>query len=579
MDNLEINKNMTLKRNKFKVIYIKDYPLDNRKAGDVIEMTEKQFYDINSIGNFIKLAIENIPQYNNPTLRFCKIRSGTKKPYELDWTNKHYSYDEIAIHRAKEGNFGVICGHGGLAVLDCDDKKLYDESKRLLPKTFEVQTGSGGHHFYFFIPQLKKKIIIQDGGKHYGEIQSNGTQVIAATSIHPNGLPYKVEVNEPIAEIDLATLISCISPFMKKEIEEAVIENKTFFNSNDPFGSINITSIINTSGFKQSYNGELYGSNPWHGSESGMNFWVNPSKNISHCFRCNVGVSVAKAIALNEGLIINCNDSIKGQLFLKLIEVAEQKYGYKKPLMFIPIPENFSIGVRKEKENSSEEEEEEEEEEKKEEIKKPDTAGAVTWDDLMVIDNFVVYEGNESFIYEIHFRNKIIVIEGKELMDYDVFRYKFFQKFGTMLAVGKNFKNFWAGMLTHWKTNYGIVSEDRREELSDIEEAKDIIIDYINDCSIVDKHVAMEGVVTVRDVNIFVSTKIIKKLLRRNNFEKITLRKLAYTLKEYITSGSISLKISKKSERFWRLDESKFDIDLTKKVEITNEDEKELRKE
>lgn len=269
-------------------------------------------------------------------LRFCKIRFQTKKPFETDWVNKPYTWEQIQEHVKKEKNFGVLCGYGNLIVVDCDDVELHDRVRRELPQTFEVLTGSGGKHCYFFCPELKKKIVLQNETKHYGEVQAMGAQVVAAGSIHPTGTEYRINQDLPIVTISLEELTTCIKPFIKEVFESEGIstrENREFIGDDD-INSINITSVINMAGFKSARNGERYGSNPWHGSTTGSNFWVNASKNIAHCFRCDCGVSVAKAIALNEGIIKNCCDSLRGENFIKTREIAEQKYGLKKREVF-----------------------------------------------------------------------------------------------------------------------------------------------------------------------------------------------------------------------------------------------------
>ena len=58
---------------------------------------------------------------------------------------------------------------------------------------------------------------------------------------------------------------------------------------------------------------EYFGSHPIHGSESGSNFWINPSKNMWHCFRCDSGGGPLAAIAVKEG-IIDCSEANKGSL-------------------------------------------------------------------------------------------------------------------------------------------------------------------------------------------------------------------------------------------------------------------------
>lgn len=149
-------------------------------------------------------------------LNFCRIARGKKAPFQLDWPNKPYNYEEISKFFPKE-NYGVLCGYHNLAVIDCDREELKLVVEQLLPKTFSVKTGGGGVHFYYFIPDLKKKIILNVGEEHLGEIQSYGSQVVGAGSIHPNGKEYEVINNVGVTGIPLKEIEKVLGNFMKKE--------------------------------------------------------------------------------------------------------------------------------------------------------------------------------------------------------------------------------------------------------------------------------------------------------------------------------------------------------------------------
>ena len=189
------------------------------------------------------------------------------------------------------------------------------------------------------------------------------------------------------------------------------------------------------------------------------------------------------------------------------------------------------------------------------------------------LDKFLIYEGSER-IYNIFIGEDIIRLEGKEVMDYNVFILRLFEKKGIMLPTFRGIKSEWAKIVTHWRKNFGEILLEKSEDISENEEAKDTIIDYINNCSIVDGYVVKEGIVTLKEDLIYVPTKIIKKILKRNSLN-ISMRKLAYLLDDYLASGSIPLKIENRSERFWKLKREKFEIDTNKRIEIDSGDENE----
>jgi phage/plasmid-associated DNA primase len=270
-------------------------------------------------------------------LRFCKVRKATKKPFEEDWPNKPYTWDEIQEHIQKEQNYGVLCGYQGLIIIDADSQEVRDVVDKELPKTFKVETGSKGFHYYNICKDIKKKVVLQTAERHYGEIQGPGAQCVGPGSLHPTGNTYNIINDIDIAEISKEQLFAVLKPYMKDVSEQetkALEELKDFerkYAETSDINSIPITSVLSMGGFKRANNGEWFGSNPWHGSSTGMNFWINTSKNLAHCWRCDAGLNVAKVIALEEGIIKGCNQKLSKEDFIKVLEVAQKKYGLAKP--------------------------------------------------------------------------------------------------------------------------------------------------------------------------------------------------------------------------------------------------------
>lgn len=277
--------------------------------------------------------------FNYSQLRYCKIRHKTKKPFEKDWTNKPHKLEEIQDHIKTDINYGVLCGYGNLAVIDSDTPELQQSVEKNLPETFTVETGSGGIHSYFFVKGLTQKIILSTtvGGieKHWGEIQSHGTQVVAPGSIHPNGKKYKVKKNVEIQTITKEQLLATMQDFRKESQQSqrtATWEKETYESKyGSEIDSLNVGDIWGTAGLK-AHGSEHYGEHPTHGSETGQNFWLNPSKNLWHCFRCNSGGGPLSAIAVKEG-IIDCSEAQKGLLrgsqAIDAINIAKERYGLK----------------------------------------------------------------------------------------------------------------------------------------------------------------------------------------------------------------------------------------------------------
>jgi len=262
-----------------------------------------------------------------------KISLG-KSPIERNWPHDaNYLFNEIKFEEyLKKGwNYGVLCGekNNNLAVIDCDRQEVIDEIEKNLPKTFKASSGREGRaHYYYFVPGLNKKIVMNREGTHYGEVQFTGSYIIGPNSIHPEGNKYEIINDEDIATITPEELFSIIEKFSEsldekmKNAAEEFSEYPTLSEFN-----LNIAQVINISSFNKIGESEYQGQNPWHGSTNGKNFCVNTSMNVGYCFRCGCGISAVKAVALNEGIISACSDSLNKEKFKKTIQIIREKYG------------------------------------------------------------------------------------------------------------------------------------------------------------------------------------------------------------------------------------------------------------
>ena len=269
-------------------------------------------------------------QLRNPDLRFVKIRRGEKRPFETEWQKtRNYAWDDadFQVWLSQDNNYGVLCGVGGLLVIDADTPELAEALKRL-PQTFAVKTGSGGMHAYYFCADFEKKIIFQAGEKHFGEAQFIGQQVVGPGSLHPNGNRYTVVCDLPVASVSRKEILENLSDFM--DTEKTVPREKIaeYRKEKDDFNSqIKIPAIFSTAGMKTTREG-YQGAHPFHGSETGANFCVNTSENVWHCFRHNCGGGGLQMLAMKEGLI-DCGEKLRGGDFKKAVQIAVEKYGLK----------------------------------------------------------------------------------------------------------------------------------------------------------------------------------------------------------------------------------------------------------
>ncbi|MDD5515623.1 MAG: hypothetical protein PHX71_09825 [Synergistales bacterium] len=267
----------------------------------------------------------------------------------------NYAFDDPIIlqHLARGRNYGIVNGSGpngaGLATLDADNlprlAEMVDFS--LLPPTLEAgRRGEDGEpiperrHFHF-ISDLEGKHLLKDPdtGEDLGDLRgTGGFQVVGPGSLHPSGARVEVLEDRPIATIDGAELLEVLKPVLetsspsKLETDRARLEGlkgkrRPPTATDDPFEGVSILDVINTSGFKES-GGQLFGSNPVHGSDTGHNLVVNPAKNSWWCGRHDAGGGPALWLAV-EAEIIDCSEatagSLRGEKYLQVLDYARKR--------------------------------------------------------------------------------------------------------------------------------------------------------------------------------------------------------------------------------------------------------------
>ena len=155
--------------------------------------------------------------------KFCRVAFKTKKPFETDWVNKGYTYEEIQQYIDKE-NYGVICDKNIRAIDDdTPDKILIKKFHDTFGKTFR----SRDHLCIKFTNGEDKKIIFKDkDGKHLGELQGKGQMIVGAGSMHPSGELYEVKDNSQIMEIEFELFKEVFQEFIQDVVDVGDVEKK-----------------------------------------------------------------------------------------------------------------------------------------------------------------------------------------------------------------------------------------------------------------------------------------------------------------------------------------------------------------
>lgn len=156
--------------------------------------------------------IEIPKQLQNENFRFCLVLNSTKRPFEDNWQDTNYKYNDIKLQNwlKDNNNYGVIGGYGNIVIIDIDDKNLAKEVKEKLD-TFTVKTGSGGMHFYILSTYNQNHVF----KNKMGELRASKYMVVGPNSIHPNGNTYSVVNNAEIKYLETEEVIKIIAPLIK----------------------------------------------------------------------------------------------------------------------------------------------------------------------------------------------------------------------------------------------------------------------------------------------------------------------------------------------------------------------------
>jgi hypothetical protein len=128
-----------------------------------------------------------------------------KRPVLKNWTNLSRLPRDLLTNWVRHDNIGLFTGHiSGLAVLDIDLAKGAQVPPGL-PNTVTVETGGGGLHLYFTIPE-GMLIPNSQGRIAFGvDVRGEAGQVVFPGSIHPDtGRVYRWKPGYSPDEIALA---------------------------------------------------------------------------------------------------------------------------------------------------------------------------------------------------------------------------------------------------------------------------------------------------------------------------------------------------------------------------------------
>jgi hypothetical protein len=262
--------------------------------------------------------------------RYIRVAPRSKQPVDNGWQKREHwmSADNPSLIEwvSQGGNYGVPTGLG-LAILDADNEEVQSLVESNFPESTMVETPGHRGLQYYFLSDLTRKVFLRtSNGEHAGEILTEGFMGVGPGSIHPNGQEYKLRSAAPLAKLSRSDLNKLLGTHVVPAKEVAQTERTAASESKT---ALDIRKVVPLEGLTKQGD-EYYGPHPIHNSETGHNFWVNPSKNCWHCFRHGTGGGPLLWLAV-EAQLIPCEGAVpgilRGKLFKGTLRVARER-GY-----------------------------------------------------------------------------------------------------------------------------------------------------------------------------------------------------------------------------------------------------------
>jgi hypothetical protein len=280
--------------------------------------------------------IEQLPLIIRERCRFVKLGRRSKDPIEKGWTTTaNYAWNDPVLlrHIRDGGNYGIL-PRGGICQIDVDNRAVWEQKGvyEHIKDTLQVSSrpdGSRCHCYVICDDAPAEKIVYTDPLDkkiQYGDFRGSGSpfQLVGPGSIHPDtGRPYTLVNGSKIKTFTWAELRQILSLMEEPPKAAPELEVRADLKRGMPKAALRVDRSSITDNFDLNVRDflmpdtpdirgdEIQGAHPVHGSETGLNLCINPSKGVWHCFRCDSGGDAATAAAVHYGLI-DCSDAGPG---------------------------------------------------------------------------------------------------------------------------------------------------------------------------------------------------------------------------------------------------------------------------
>lgn len=255
--------------------------------------------------------------------------SEQKTPAYAGWARGENILTALEVEIGNRTGYGVLTGHKGLLVADCDKQWVQDAlaSHPLFKDTFTVKSASKKlNHYYFRCDDGTATVKYNDKDNNKSrllDLQGLGAYVVGPGSVIVNG-SYDIVCDAPVKKISYAELISIITSLIGEPVNEKPKKNKTvdMIDENnqelDPIlryvkQRLTIRDILNEWGI-DTKKGRNCMCPLGHGSVSGLCF--SYEDHVFYCFHC-----------LKSGTIVELVQEKNKSTFLEAREWLANKVG------------------------------------------------------------------------------------------------------------------------------------------------------------------------------------------------------------------------------------------------------------
>lgn len=230
--------------------------------------------------------------------KLIKLNGHTKVAMETKWqrTNNYFPDSNRIIEHIESGqNYGIMVINNTI-VIDSDCKQLYDCLPSHWKMSLTAITGKGNHIFLDCPDSPPDKIVLHDPITKValGDVRGSESEfyTVGPGSIHPDTKKkYEwLDINAPLVSVSWKEITTNLIEKYKADIKKQIPKREASSTGSlsDKLG-LRIEDFAMPDNPTKRGNGDIQGSHPIHGSSTGMNFAINPKKNVWHCYRDDVG--------------------------------------------------------------------------------------------------------------------------------------------------------------------------------------------------------------------------------------------------------------------------------------------------